>query len=428
MSSIRYLFAVAALLVAVAAAAQTSLPVSPETEPDGALTIDEILELALTRSPELAAAEAEVRAREGRVLQARSRPNPELSVTSENHGGDDDKTGGAQSTLQLGQRLELGGDRAARGAAAIATRDLARWDLESRRLDVVARATRAFIDVLSAQKRVELATDTVRLAEEVRTTVAARIEAGKVSPIEETRAEVALATERIERDRVIVDLQTARSRLAATWGSTSPAFDSVVGDLESMSSLPSLESVAAQLERNPEIARWTAEVEERQALLRVERARAVPDVTVGGGYRHFELGSSAFLATVALPLPLFDRNRGAQIETRERVAQAQEERRSAMIRLRQVLDETYGSLVRAQSEVRVLREQVVPGAESVYAAVSEGYRLGKFGYMEVLDARRTLAVVRSQLVRVQAEMQRAAADLQRLSVAPMKNIPNGERR
>lgn len=425
MFSIRFSAAVA-VVMAMAAAAQTSVTVAPESEPNGALTLEQVLSLATSRNPEIAAAASEVRAREGRRLQAGTRPNPELSGTTENLGGDKAKTGGVQSTVQVGQRLELGGDREARTAAARAARDLAGWDLESRRLDVAGRATRAFIDVLSAQRRVELADDAVLLAEEVRDTVRARVEAGKVSPIDETRAGVALATERIERDRAATDLIGARSRLAATWGSTTPRFERVAGNLDAIPPLPSIEVVAAQLERNPEVARWTTEIVERQALLRAERARAVPDVTIGGGYRRFELGTNAFIATVTVPLPVFDRNRGAQIEARERIAKAEEDRRAASVRLRQLVEESHASAARAESEVRSLRDQVVPAAESVYAAVSEGYRLGKFGYMEVLDARRTLAAVRAQLVRAQTELQRSFADLQRLTASPTNSITNGE--
>ncbi len=406
--------------------AQTDLSTSYSSEPVGELTLQQVVSLAVGRNPEIAAAERELRAREGRVLQARTRPNPEISGTTENLAGDIQKTGGVQSTLQLGQRLELGGDRAARTGAARAARDLGRWDLESRRLEVVARATRAFIDVLSAQRRLELSSDAVRLAEELRSTVAARVEAGKVSPIEETRAEVSLASEGIEKERAVVELSAARSRLAATWGSTTPRFERAAGDLDVVPPLPAPESVAVMIESNPEVARWTAEIAEREALLRVEQARAVPDVTVGGGYRHFEVGDGAFVATATLPLPLFDRNRGGQIEARERLAKAEEERRAAIVRLRQAADEAHASLTRSQAELRTLSEQVVPGAESVYEAVSEGYRLGKFGYMEVLDARRTLAAVRAQLVRAQTEQQHAFAELQRLTAAPMNDVNNGE--
>jgi outer membrane protein, heavy metal efflux system len=411
------------LLFTCAFAAAT---LAAQEEPSGELTLEQIQALAITRSPEIAAAASELRAREGRLLQAGARPNPELTGTSENLGGDTAKSGGVESTLQIGQRLELGGDRAARMAVATAERDLARWDLEFRRLDVASRATRAYFDVLAAQRRMQLADDAVRLAEEVRSTVAARVEAGKVSPIEETRGEVALAAEKIERDRAAADVHAVRSRLAATWGSASARFERVAGDLDAMPPVPTLDAVIAAVERNPEVARWAAEIAEREAALRVERARAVPDVTVGGGYRHFELGTGAAVVTATVPLPLFDRNRGAQIEARERITRAQDERRAAVVRIRQLVEETHASLARAESEVRNLREQVVPGAESVYAAVSEGYRLGKFGYMEVLDARRTLAAVRAQLARAQADLHRAFADLQRLTAAPMNDISNGE--
>ena len=427
MFRIRFSGAIVIALTALTAAAQPTPPATSQGEPIGELTLAQALALAIDRNPEIAAAESEIRAREGRILQAGTRPNPELSGTTENLGGNDTITGGVQSTLAIGQRLELGGDRGARVAVASAGRDLARWDLASLRLDVVGRATRAFIDVLSAQRRVELTTDAVRLAEEVRATVGARVEAGKVSPIEETRADVGLATERIERDRAATDLIGARSRLAANWGSTTPRFERVAGDLGDGIAIPSMEEVTSQLERNPEVARWTTEIAEREALLRAERSRAVPDVTVGGGYRRFEAGDNAFVATVSLPLPLFDRNRGAQVEARERIAKAEEEKRSAIVRLRQMAGEAHASLSRAQAEVGSLREQVVPGAESVYAAVSEGYRLGKFGFMEVLDARRTLAAVRAQLVRAQADLQRASAELQRFTAVP-GNIANGEQR
>jgi outer membrane protein, heavy metal efflux system len=282
------------------------------------------------------------------------------------------------------------------------------------------------VNLLAAQRHVELADETVRLADEIRATVAARVEAGKVSPIEETRADVALATERIERNRAVSDLATARSRLAATWGSTIARFERVTGDLGAMPAVPSLDALNAQIERNPDIARWATEIAEREALLSIERARAVPDVTVGGGYRHFQIGSSAAVLTATIPLPLLDKNRGAQIEARERIARAHEERRAATVRLRQFVEETHASVQRAEGEVRDLREQVIPASESVFAAVSEGYRLGKFGYLEVLDARRTLAAVRAQLARAQADLHAAFADLQRLTATPTNDVMNGE--
>jgi len=422
----QFVAAVAFTLTTIAASAQ--IIGNPELEePRGELSLSQILALALDRNPDLAASASEIRALEGRLLQAGVRPNPALAGVVENLGGDLVETGGVQSTFSMEQRFELGGDRSARVAVARAGRDLAQWDLESRRRSVSARARLGFIDVLAAQQQLELSEASVRLADEVRSTVAARVEAGKVSPIEETRAEVALASERIERERAALELANARSRLAAVWGGTGARFERVVGDLDSNTEIPSLESLLDRIELNPEVARWATEIAEREAQLQLERARGVHDITVAGGYRRFEAGSNAFVATVELPIPLFDRNRGAQIEARERILGAQETQRAARVRIRQVVEETYASLARSESEIRILRERVIPYSESVYAAVSEGYRLGRFGLMEVLESRRILAAVRAQLLRAQSDLQRELANLDSLTAAAPKIATNGEK-
>jgi len=69
----------------------------------------------------------------------------------------------------------------------------------------------------------------------------------------------------------------------------------------------------------------------------------------------------------------------------------------------------------AQQNVERFRTEIIPAAESVHEAITEGYRLGKFGYLEVLDARRTLAQARLQLVAAQRELELARVDVERLT-------------
>lgn len=412
----------------VAAKAQMHSGDVSDAKATGILTLTDALELAMRGNPELASAEREILAREGRIVQTRVLPNPELSAEVENFGGDEAVTGGKQSTLQVGQRLEIGGERRARMQSADGARDVARWQYESKRVEVLTRVRQSFLDVLAGQRRLELADESVTVAEEVARTVAARVEAGKVSPIEQTRAEVALAAERIDRDRAHGELASARTRLAAMWGSNSPGFDSVAGDLAAVPVIPSFDSLIEQVGTNPELAGWMSAIVEREGDVRLERARAIPDVTLAGGIRRFEDGGDAYIATATIPLPLFDRNTGAQQEARERLAGAREDQRAAGVQIRQRLAETYEVLMRADSEVRNIRDEMVPGAESVFAAVSEGYRLGKFGYIEVLDARRTLAAARAQLVRAQADLQHALAELDRLTGKTPIDMTNGSKR
>ncbi|MDZ4257897.1 MAG: efflux RND transporter permease subunit [Gemmatimonadales bacterium] len=145
-----------------------------------------------------------------------------------------------QTTVQLSQVIELGGKRSARLEVATRERDLAMWDYEMARIDVLTRTTHAFVDVLVAQEARTLAERSAQLAEKVEEGVAGRVEGGVVPPIEHTRAAVALAGARVEAARAQRALVTARERLAASWGSTDPIFGVALGDLRVVSEPPPL--------------------------------------------------------------------------------------------------------------------------------------------------------------------------------------------
>jgi outer membrane protein, heavy metal efflux system len=215
-------------------------------EPRGVITLAQVLELTLLKNPELVAFSFEQRAAEARALQAGVLPNPTLGLELEDFGGTGQTKGvrSAQTTLQLSQLIELGGKRAKRLRLADFERALAGWDYEAKRLEVLAEATKAFIEVLATAERLALAQELVGLSQQVFRTVSERVKAGKVSPIEETRARVAVATIRLQAEQARGAFETARKRLAASWGSTAPAFARVEGALETSATIPSEEQLA----------------------------------------------------------------------------------------------------------------------------------------------------------------------------------------
>lgn len=240
-----------------------------------------------------------------------------------------------------------------------------------------------------------------------------------MAPIEETRAGAALASTRLELARVERELEAGRRRLAATWGSASPRFDAVAGRLSETAPIPALEELAARLSRNPELVRWETEFEQRRAALELERARAVPDVTIGAGPRWLsESRDLAFVVGVSVPLPLFNRNEGAVEEARRRLEKADYEREAARVRLTAALGDVYRSLSIATAEVATLQAEILPAAQAAFDAVNEGYRFGKFGLLDVLDGQRALFEARGRLVRALSDYHRAAAEAARLVNAP----------
>ncbi len=385
-------------------------------EPTGILILPQVLMLTLTQNPELSAFSTEIRAREAAMLQASLLPNPTFSANASNFGntifqGFD----GDSVTLQLSQLIELGGKRAARTKAAELNQQLANWDYESKRIDVLTQATQAFIKVLFTQERLTLLKELQKLAAQVANAASTQVKAGSVTPLEETRANVALASSNIEMMRAQRALEAARRQLSSFWNSTQPMFEEVAGNLEKISAPPALESLHQQLKNNPDLARWIDEISQRQAVITVEKSKAIPDLTLTlGGNKYLQGGDYNLLAGFSIPIPVFDRNQGSIQEAEQRLGIAKNQSHSARVRLMTRLNTRYQQLQTAFSEITALRDNVIPGAESAYDAASRGYRLGKFGFLTVLDAQRTLFGVKAQYLQALAEFHLSIAEIERL--------------
>jgi cobalt-zinc-cadmium efflux system outer membrane protein len=378
-------------------------------------------------NPELAASTWDVLSGEARIIQAGLFPNPEIEAEVENFGGsreveNPDGTSDSlkrfdeyEGTVLLSQLIEIGGKRSKRKQVATKEHDLLGWDFETKRLDTITEVTNAFIDLLGLQERMVLTDNLVALSQDVFNTVSERVKAGKVSPVEETRAQVALSTIQIEQERVKRELEAGRKRLAATWGNNNSTFQRVSGTLETITALPSYESLITRIAQNPDIARWDAELEQREAALRLEKAQRFPDLTIAGGVRYFEESKDqVYVMGMSLPLPIFNRNQGAIGEASNNLQKAQKEGTAAEINAIATLDELYQTLLSAHNEVTVLRDTILPGAESAFNASNEGYLEGKFSYLDVLDVQRSLFDAEDTYINSLVAYHKALTSIERL--------------
>jgi len=400
-------------------------------EPEGELTLRDALSLTLMHNPMLASASWSVRIGEARTLQAGVFPNPEVEFEVEEISGsvNDPDLDASGMSVRLSQLIEIGGKRFARRRVAESEGLLAGWDYETERLAVLTDATLEFIDVLAAQERLQLTQEIVSLSEKTLATVAERVNAGKVSPLEKTKADVELANINIELGKAGSELRSARKSLALTWGSAAPRFSMAVGAMDRISEIPIFGSVQALLSQNPDVARWAQEMEQHLAALALEKVQRVPDFTIGVGLKRFEETNDHALALgIGLQLPLFDRNQGSVLEARYRLAQIRHEQMGAEVRTAAALAESYETLGTARTEAICLRNEIVPGATRAFDAAQEGYKQGKFGYIEVLDAQRTLFAARSRLLNALAQYHRSMAILESLIGTRLDSLQNEKRK
>jgi outer membrane protein, heavy metal efflux system len=407
--------------------ASPSLGTEPEGKP---LTLARALAITLEKSPVLSSFSWDVRAAEARIIQAKLVPNPEISLEGEDftRAGVRSATESMQNTLELSQLIELGGKRNSRIREAQFDREATEWDYQVKRLEVLKLTSLAFIDVLTAQRNVQLADENVELTEGAVPVTHKRVEAGKASDVELLRTNTAVATARIRLTEVKRDLETARVNLAAQWGAKEATFPSVTGNLDQLRPIPSLESLKAKLQKNPDLTRWTTERQKREATLNLARAEAKPDVTLRAGPRL--LGASradlTLVAGFSIPLPLWNRNQGKIGEAEANVAKAADERAAAEARAYAELNEGYQTLARAAEEVQILRETVLPGAKTAVDQITDGYAAGRFSQLDVLDAQRTYNESQTQYVKALSDFQKAQAQIDALTAGPVELSRLGE--
>lgn len=405
-----YIFSIfLVLLSSVAKADEYSLS-STLSEPTGSITLTDALNLALSANPDLSVVLREREAMDGVRVQAAARPNPSISTLME-----DTRNSTRQTTILLDQPIELGNKRDNRIKSADIRYDAVNIDLTIKKSEVYANVLAAFYDVLAAQERLSLAKSSLDVAKQAREAASKKVQAGKISPVEETKSKVAESGIRIEANQAASTLNTTRKRLAALWGSSSPRFLQAEGQIENIPAIPSLQELTTMLDNAPSIQRAKLEIDIRQAQVNIENAKRTPDLTLSiGAKRNEELGLNQAVLGFSIPIPIFDRNQGNLQEAVSRTDKARDEFTAFKIQLETQLSSAYERLSTARQSVETLQQEILPGAQSAFDAATKGFEFGKFNFLDVLDAQRTLFQAKSQYINALQEAHQASAEIKRI--------------
>jgi outer membrane protein, heavy metal efflux system len=394
----------------VAQASPAQVPLSAASAPAPTvqpLTLAEAIRLALQFSPQIVANQQELAASDGTVIQAGARPNPEIQALIE-----DTRRESRTTTVQFSQPIELGGKRSARVSVAELGRAQTAVDVEGRRAQIRADVSDAFFGAVIAQERVQLAQASAELSGRAADAASKRVQAGKVSPVDETRAKVAHAGVRVELRQAQGELRSARQRLSALLGPAAPRAQVLAWQ---SNALPALLSPDTSLTDVPALRQARLEVDRRQAMVELERARRIPDVTLTlGAKRDQQVGRNQTVIGLSMPIPVLDTNRGNLLQALRLHDKAEADLQATQIRVETEWTQLSERQRSAQAEVQALKEEVLPGAESAWQAATTGFELGKFSFLDALDAQRTLFQARAQYLRALNELYRTTADIDRL--------------
>ncbi len=419
------------LLAAMLAAGACASPLQAQTSMSSApaaggpvLSLDQAIAAAGATAPAAEAASAAIDAARANRTIAGLRPNPVAQGQIENVAGSGayHGLGSAETTIGLAFPVESGGKRRARVAVADAQRTRAEIEAAIAAADIRLQVTQLYIDSIAAARRATAATDQARIAEDALNAARVRLRAGRVSPLEVQRAEVGRinAVAEVARQQRLADV--ARTNLARRIGRSIAALDDGLLDR-----LPASNAAGPVLPVSPAgtlaLAAAEADFVTADAGVRLARANRVPDLNVGPAVRRLEATNDvAAVFTVSMPIPLFNNGGAAVAQATAQRAQADALRRVRALDVAQAIADAQAQAENASITARAASGPALRAAQEAARIARIGYREGKFGQLELLDAERSLAETRLSAINALATYQIARAQMERLT-AP---APKGE--
>lgn len=355
----------------------------------------EVLSLARRGSPEAVVAERRVDVTRSAVMAARPwlQENPALGFVAGPRFRTTDRVTDVYVTL--GVPLEVYGVRglrldAAEGAVA---RDQGLRDDAARRaivasLDAYYRALHAAAWREAAEAQAVLAGDIVRVAE-------ARRSAGEAGDLD-------LLAARVELARAGRAVASARSGVAAadaalrvSLGLDAGQAFSLTGALDDVRSRYEATDLPTVAELRPDLRAAELALTATQAEVTLEERRRWPVPTLQLSYQREE-GADVYLAGLALPLPLFQRNQGPVAEARARLRLLTAEREFLRRRIGAEGNAARSRLDAAHEGLRLLEADALPNLGTTVRLVQRAYELGQADLTRVLVVRQQAAETRRE--------------------------------
>ena len=449
----------------------------PPPVPAGPLTLEQVLDLAQSRSEAVAIAQAGIRRAEGEQVRARSGRYPQVSAAASydrslanefegvfddvplggdaEGGGFEDLPFGRANTwrvsVSLSQNLFSGGRLVAQDAIAAAGREAAGLTLTTTRGQLMFEVTQAYYDAALSNRLVGIAEATLDQAGATLRQTEVSFEAGTQPEFEVLRARVArdnqtpvVIRQRVNREVALLRLKQLLDlppdydlRLADALEdevlAPPPAFAPRVASLEL--EMRSMDAAAfplalqgdAALPKRTAVEEVAASVRLREGSLALVEAQRKPTVSLNSTYGRIGYPTTGFPlldrsnwavgATVTVPVLTGGRQRADETVARTELEQArlqlQQAQEVASLETRSAWAELFAA--RAQWEATA---GTVQQATRAYEIADVRYRAGVSTQLELSDSR--LLLQQAEANRVQA-----ARDLQvaRARVALMPDLP-----
>jgi outer membrane protein, heavy metal efflux system len=354
------------------------------------ITLDQAVEIALEKNPDLAAAANELLVASGEIQRASylSQFNPQILS------GFDYRTRSGKSNSQdwrtgLSQELEIFGQRGLRQQSARLGYEKTQADVRDQVRLLTAAVKMTFYEALRARNRSKLLADLEALNHKLADAAKSRFESGEIGQIDFNLARVRYGE---SRSQLIDGNELYRlqcSSLGRLLGNAAGPEPQPVGDLVAEPSrLDPEKLLTLARSKRPDLAAAKAEISRLQTEAALNEKLVLPNPTIGAFVGH-EQNTERFVGvTLGIPLPLFNRRQGEATAIAGRLAQARSRLRAVELNVEHQVLDAYGKYVAAFRSLQANQEYVVAPARQSFGLLEDAFNAGKLDLLSLSVAER----------------------------------------
>jgi outer membrane protein TolC len=357
------------------------------------LVLPDLIQEVLARNPELVAARKQWEAVTNRITPARSLDDPILSLQLWNFPQNFNLTQTQNNIFGLAQNLPFPGKLALKGNVASRSADMTEQAVRAKERELVARLKQAYYDLFLAQKALQIHHEQVELFRQFVEIANVKFRAGKGSQADVLKAQVELSLlfqhlpvleQRRETAEAMLNTLLDRDpalRLGLAQEPSQLPVETPINDLHhfALNDRPELKAAELAVQRN----------EQSHALA---QRQYYPDFNVA--FQRFQnyQANDGFGAYVAMSIPFAfwtkpKYDAGVQ-EAAAAVAVARAEQHTLENLTRFQINDLLAKLRATDQTATLYRTTILPQAEQSVDAARVGYRAGKAGFLELIDAQK----------------------------------------
>ncbi|MGA1369113.1 MAG: TolC family protein [Blastocatellia bacterium] len=382
------------------------------------LTLEECWVRAGEGHPLLAAAQRRVEGAAEISLYAGVRPNPTLTIQTENWRAWQRPPFLFQNDIEFfvfgTQRWETGGKQGRRREVAARGVEVAEREVELVRRQVWREVTRRYRLALEAQRMLEIERENQRDLAELVAWTKTRFEEGYLAEWELIRVRL---EEQTLRQQILLEEQgydQARLGLLQAIGEPSLRLDFRLRE-PSLEGSPLLSLPLEDLKREStaqriELSQLRTRLEMERSHLRLQQANARPDWEFSAGYKRTGIFNT-LIGYVSVPLPFFQRNQGEIGRAAAAVSATEYELLAQTRFIEAEVEAGQRAVKRLEERQREMDQDLLRQADESRTIALTAYREGAADLYKLLEAQRARNEVRRLYQRTRLDLQMALAEL-----------------